>query len=209
MRTFPDVRMRKVINAVRRAQQQLDEGEYVEARDGFLEAKALSRKLGLTSAYVDWALAVVFDNLGELEMAFASICESVQHDPLNPAGQRSFDVIVGHLRASLADEQRDPADPSTPRLYALLMEAGEADVPSHLAMARHLSHAGRHDEALRVLDAVTLLSPVSRDAWRLKEAVAQAKGDLELAASCAAESAAIGNAEVPFGLRLRSGSASC
>ena len=198
MRTFPDLRMRQLVWDVHRAQKCLDDGEYEQARDLFLELRARARKLGAESAHVHWALAVAYDNLGELEMAFTAISAAVNLDPLEPAGHRSFDIITGHMRAALADENRAPDDPSTSKIYELLVGAGEADVPCHLAMARHLAHTGKRDEAMKMLDAVTLLAPVSRDAWLQKASLARAMGNMELAMQCEAESAAISTADIPF-----------
>ncbi len=107
-------------------------------------------------------------------MAFEAVSEAIKADPMNPACQGSFDLIANRIRAALADPGRALDDPSTPRLYELLQGAGEADVPSHLAMARHLAHAGKNDEAMAILEAVTLLSPISRDAWAQRAALARA-----------------------------------
>jgi hypothetical protein len=101
---------------------------------------------------------------------------------------------------ALADPERDAADESTPRLYELLLGAGEADVPSHLAMARWLIAAGRRDEARRILEAVTLLAPASRDAWLAKGALALASGDEEEAVRCDAQASALSSTAVPFAI---------
>jgi hypothetical protein len=200
MRTFPDSRIRDVVWESQRAGRMLDEREWQGAREAFTALRARVAKLGLRSGYVCWGLAVALDNLGEPEMAFEAVCEAVNADPMNPAAQHSFDVIAGRIRAALADPERAPDDPSTPRLYALLQGAGEADVPSHLAMARHLVHAGKPAEAMAILDAVTLLSPVSRDAWLQRAALARTLGDEPLAATCEAQAAGIAASDAPFGV---------
>lgn len=205
MRTFPDLRMRQLMWEARKAQKHVDEGEHHEGRDAFLSLRARARKLGIESAYLCWGLAVAYDNLGELEMAFHEITAAVNLDPLNGSFTHSFEVIAQRIRAALADEERSLDDPSTPKLYDLLVAAGEADVPCHLAMARHRAHAGAHLEAMKLLDAVTLLSPVSRDAWLLKAAVSRAMGDLEAANHFEAEASAISAAPIPFGIPARVG----
>jgi hypothetical protein len=208
MRTFPDLRMRDVVSDARRAQDLLDRGEYRESRDLFTQLRARAGKLGLDSAYLAWGMAVTSDYLGELDVAFTTISESLAKDPLNPAAQNSFGVIAHHIRAALADAQRTPDDACTPRLYQLLLQAGEADVPSHLAMARHLAHGAKPAEAMRILDAVTLLAPSSRDAWLQKAALARSLGQDDLAAECEAQAAALATAQVPFGIPGPAG-ASC
>jgi tetratricopeptide (TPR) repeat protein len=208
MRTFPDLRMRSIVSGAQRAQEHLDRGEHREARDAFTEVRARACKLGLDSAYLSWGVAVTSDYLGELDVAFTTISESIAKDPLNPAAQRSFDIIAGHIRESLANPSRSPDDPSTPRLYRLLLEAGEADVACHLAMARHLAHAGEPEAAMRVVDAVTLLAPASRDAWVQKAALARAAGDEALARECESQAAALATTSVPFGIPPARGAAS-
>lgn len=207
MRTFPDLRIRDAVWESQRAGRLLDERDWAGAREAFTALRARAAKLGLDSSYLAWGLAVALDNLGEIEMAFETVSEAVQKDPMNPACHHSFDVIASRLRAALADPARALDDPSTPRLYALLQRAGEADIPSHLAMARHLAHAGKHAEAMRLLDAVVLLAPVSRDAWVQKASLARALGDEALAVSCDAQAAAIAASDVPFGVPALRGAA--
>lgn len=208
MRTYPDNRIRAVLSETYAARKHLDAGEYAEARDAFLAMRAKAKKLGIESQFLAWGLAVAYDNLGELELAYASISEAMSVDPLSPQTQQSFEIISNRIRSTLADEARDPADPSTERLYKLLMAAGEADLPSHLAMARHLAATQRLPEAMRLMDAVTALAPVSKDGWLQKAAIARALGDLELAMRCDAEAAAISPLLVPYGIPVKP-SAAC
>jgi tetratricopeptide (TPR) repeat protein len=200
MRTFPDLRIRDAVWESQRAGRLLDDQQWADAREAFTALRARTAKLGVRSSYLAWGLAVALDNLGEAELAFEAACEAVKGDPMNPACQHSFDVIANQLRAALAGPGRTPDDPSTPRLYALLQDAGEADVPSHLAMASHLAHAGKTAEAMALLDAVTLLSPVSRDAWLHKASLARSMGDATLAATCEAQATAIASSGVPFAI---------
>lgn len=207
MRTFPDLRMRALVDDAHRAQQLLDQSEHAEARDLFVAVRARARKLGIDSAYLAWGAAIATDLAGDTEMAFTHVQESVVLDPMNPAAQHSFDIIAWKLRNALAEPTRAADDPSTPRLYRLLLEAGEADVGSHVAMARHHHHAGRHAEAAALLDAVTRLSPVSRDAWLLRAVVARALGDERLAAECDAQVAGLAAQAVPFAIPATPGPA--
>lgn len=206
LRTFPDIRMRQLVRDGQRAQQLLDQSQYQEARAIFTATRARARKLGLDSAYLTWGVALCTDLMGEPEVAFPLIQESATLDPFNPALQQSFDAIAWRLRNALADADRAVDDPSTPRLYRLLLEAGEADVASHVAMARHLAHAGKPDEALALLDAVTRLAPVSRDAWLAKAAVARTLRNDALAAECDAQAGALATGTVAFGIPAPAGS---
>jgi tetratricopeptide (TPR) repeat protein len=200
MRTFPDQRMGDLTAAAHQARQHLDEGRWAEAREGFTQLRARAAKLGVASAYASWGLAVALDMNQETEMAFTVIQDAIAEDPLNPAAQSSFDAIAWKLRTAIGDAARPADDPAIPRIYRLLLEAGEADVASHVAMARHLAGTGDLDGARRLLDAVTLLAPVSRDAWLARGALARADGDAALAAECDAQAAALATTRVPFGI---------
>ena len=108
--------------------------------------------MGLESGFVLWNLAIVADNLGELEMAFDYIRRALATDPLAQPFQNSFDVVVKRIRAALADEARAVDDPSTPRLYDILAGAGEADVAvprGHGALVRRRRRPGARREARR------------------------------------------------------------
>jgi hypothetical protein len=79
------------------------------------------------------------------------------------------------------------ADPSIPRVYALLQRAGGASVPCHLVMVRHLAAINRLEDAARLATAVTLTDDWSTDAWRARAQVAAARGRHLEAAECHAE----------------------
>jgi hypothetical protein len=200
MRTFPDLRFRDLNSRARRARQLLDDNHYAEARDAFAAARAQARKLGLDSAYLSWGLALALDMNQETEAAFTTIQEAIAQDPLNPSSQGSFDAIAWKLRNAIGDPALPAEDPAIPRIYRLLLDAGEADVPAHLAMARHLAAQGDRAGAMRLLDAVTLLAPSSRDAWLEKAALARSLEDAELATECDAQAAALASPGVAFGI---------
>ncbi|WP_242352118.1 MULTISPECIES: hypothetical protein [unclassified Anaeromyxobacter] len=60
---------------------------------------------------------------------------------------------------------------------------------------------------MTLLDAVTLLSPVSRDAWLHKASLARTMGNAMLAATCEAQAAAIASSGVPFAIAPPRGAA--
>jgi Flp pilus assembly protein TadD len=156
---------------------------------------------GVASAHVCWLLAVLCDDLDEMEEAFKYINEATALDPLEPGITRSFGIIADRLRRTLIDPERDPADESTPRLHAMLVEAGKADELVHIAMARHLAEIGKGDEALALLDAIVLLAPGCRDAWVVKAVLAKNLGRHEEAAVAQAQASALDGGPVPiFGI---------
>ena len=174
--------------------------EHGERRE-YAEAKVLAEKVraglamaSVRSAHVLWLLAVTSDYLGEVEEAFRFIMEAMTVDPMEPNIEKSFGIITDRLRRALIDPERDLADESTPRLHDMLVQAGKADELVHVAMARHLEAVGKPDEALKLLDAVLLLSPGCRDAWVVKAIVAKNAGREEEALAAQAEAAALDGA---------------
>lgn len=198
MRTFPDVRMRKLLSLAERAAFALNANDYPEAKRLFRELLAQLGTHGLSSASAHWGLAIAHDCLEEFDMALNSILTALAMDPLAPATQRSFDVIIRRVREHLG--RLPPADASVPRLYALLQQSGELDVPSHLVMARHFVVTDRPADAERLYDALCRLAPASRDVWEARARFEDARGDATAAASFRAEARARALADVPYGI---------
>lgn len=190
----------RLLGELRRAYQLAEEQRAPEALEIYRGLFGEARQAGLDSAHLHWACAVAADYAGELEMAFEQITTAIAKDPLAPPFRHSFDLIARHLRAALADPERDADDPSTPRLYALLQRADEADVGAHLAMVRFHLAKGHAAEARALLDAVTLLHPASREAWELLGRVAREAGDVEAAERARVEAAALGEGALPFAI---------
>jgi hypothetical protein len=175
--------------------------EYAEAKKLALNVAGGLAWAGVASAHLTWVLAVLSDYAGESEEAFKFVSEAMRMDPLEPNIQKSFDIITDRIRRALIDPERDPADESTPKFHAMLVEAGKADELVHIAMARHLAEVGMGDEAMKLLDAVLLLSPVCRDAWVVKAMLAKKLGLVDEAAAAEAEASACDGAPVPlFGI---------
>jgi tetratricopeptide (TPR) repeat protein len=199
MRANIDPRLQQLLGEMVRARELTEQEQYEEARQMLLRLRTECVRAGIRSAHLCWGLAIVSDGLGELETAVTYIREALELDPLAIPYQRSFNVIVDRIRRSLGDELRMPDDPAIPRLYELLIQLGEGDVSSHLAMSRYLHHTGDHAGAMRLLEALTTLAPSSRPAWLQKAVVARALGDYTKASLCEIEAAALEAQEpVPF-----------
>jgi predicted Zn-dependent protease len=192
--------MDRLLGEMRRAYDLVQERRYGEAIDVYRALLAEARQVGLDSAHLHWAYAVACDYSGDLEMAFEQMTTAMAKDPLAPPFRNSFEIVTGRIKAALADPERADDDPSTPRLYALLQRADEADVGAHLAMARYHLATGRAGEARALVDAVTLLHATSREAWELKARLAAAAGDDATAEKARVEAAALGAGEPAFAI---------
>jgi tetratricopeptide (TPR) repeat protein len=193
-----DALLGKLCGEMRRGFEASESGNPAEALKIYQGVLEKAQALGLESGFVLWNLAIVADNLGELEMAFDYIRRALAADPLAQPFQNSFDVVVKRIRAVLADEARKVDDPSTPRLYDILAGAGEADVASHVAMARWCAAGGDVVRAGKLAEALVTLYPGEPLAWRCKADVARASGDAATADECMAEAAVRGGTPEPF-----------
>ncbi len=198
MRTFPDTRMRRLHAMAREAGEAQQQQDFPRALEAYLELGRQLESLGLRSAWVHWAIAVSHDHLEEYDMALHSIRRSLALDPLSTDSQRSFDIIVRRIHAHL--QEVDVDDPSVPKLYALLQQSGDVDVPTHLLMARHLAATAQLERAVSLVDALCLTAPASRDVWAERARLARQQGDLSAAAGFEAEGQARGQDDVPFAI---------
>lgn len=191
MRTTLDLRLQTMLMEVARARALTEREEFAEAKAALVRLRAQCGQAGLRSAHVAWHLALACDGLGEFEAALGHVREALDIDPLATPYQRSHDLIVERIRAVLGDETRAADDPQTPRLYALLLESGEGDARSHLAMARWHLHRGESTQAVRILEALATLAPSCREAWVALAAAARAVRDPALALRADIEAAAL------------------
>jgi tetratricopeptide (TPR) repeat protein len=196
--TTREERLAKLSRELRRAYEASEAGDHAEALGLYQGVLERSRAMGIESGFVLWNLAIVCDHLGELEKAFHHIEQALASDPLAQPFRNSFDVITGRIRNALADESRAADDPSTPRLYDLLVGACAADVSSHVAMARFCTAKGDLDRAWRIADALVVLHAGEPVAWRCKADVARVRGEVAIADECLAEAAVRGGAPEPF-----------
>lgn len=203
MRSYADERMRAALVVAIRASQELEAGDLRQALSSLSEVRGRLDTLQLTSGWVEWGTAACLDNLGDLTMAFDKIQDALRLDPLSPSSVRSFEIIAQRLREAVASAS--PTDPSVPKLYELLRRAGQANVPTHLAMVRHLCATGDLEQAASIAEAVTTLSPVSRDAWRARADVARRRGDKTSAATFEAEALVRELEDVPFAPAAKKG----
>jgi tetratricopeptide (TPR) repeat protein len=187
-------KLEALLGKLRRA---LEERDAEVAETLFREVLAEAQRLGLASAYAHFVLAGALDRSGKLEMAFEELKKAVAADPLALPVRHAFEGVAGRLRAALADPARPADDPDVPRLYKLLVEAGQADLESHLAMVRFAVATAQLDLARSLADALTTLFPAAREAWEALARVARAQGDMAAAAKADAELAGV---EVPVPL---------
>ena len=177
-----------------------ERGDAEAAEQLFREVTAEAQRLGFASAYVHFVLAGALDRSGKLEMAFDELKKAVRADPLALPVRHAFQDVAARLRAALADPARAADDADIPRLYALLVEAGEADLEAHLAMVRFAVATAQLERARALSEAVTTLFPAAREAWEALARVARAQGDGARAAVADAEAAVMGAHPPLFGV---------
>ncbi len=162
---------------IRQVRDLIEAKDYAKASELANRVVANARAAGIESAQATWMAGVAADFAGDLEAAFVAVTEAVRLDQLSPEYQNSWEVIARRIRAALADRERPWDDPTTPRMYELLRDAGQADGRAHLQHARYLVAAGKPQDALRALDALTTLMPAFVAAWELLALVAREVGD--------------------------------
>jgi len=133
-------------------------------------------------------------------MAFDELKKALKADPLALPVRHSFEDVAARLRAALADPARAPEDADIPRLYGLLVEAGKADLESHLAMVRFAVATAQLERARVLAEALTTLFPAAREAWEALARVARAQGDLGRATAAEAEAGLVGMQPPLFGV---------
>ncbi len=182
-------KLEALLGLLRRA---LDERGSAEAAEKlFRQVIAEAQKLGVVSAYVHYVLAGALDRMGKLEMAFDELKKAVQADPLALPVRNAFQDLAARLRVALADPARAADDADIPRLYSLLVNAGEADLDSHLTMVRFAVATAQLDLGRALAEALTTLFPAAREAWEALASVARAQGDAATAAKADGEAAGV------------------
>ena len=166
----------KTLDVLVHVEQLVDKRELDEARQALAELLREDPRAH-QSGHVAWWQAIVADYSERFKEAMNHIEHALRIDPICVPYHRSFDLIVDRIRKALASESRKPDDPSTPRLYRLLIGSAAAETESHLAMARHHAHQGESTAALHLLDAVTMLEPTCKAAWQLILEIARTLGD--------------------------------
>jgi tetratricopeptide (TPR) repeat protein len=202
MRRFLSRELKRRYDELGRIQALEEEGKWAEAREWFLETRALARKAGIPHGMISWRLAVCSDNLGEPEAAMEYAVEALENDPLAVPFRNSFEIVCKRIRDTLANESWDVSNPATARFYDLLVRERETDDAAHLAMARHLLATGAPARARRILDALSVLSPRRAEAWALLAVIARGEGDEDAARAAEIEAAACDDAGGPpvFGI---------
>jgi hypothetical protein len=195
---FKSSKLGPVMNAIKRSVDFVNEGQHENAVKACAFGLKVAGQLGLTSGALFWHAAVANDYAGNWEAAFEHITRALDLDPLSEPFRTSFGIITNRIRGALTQADRAVDDPSTPKLYELLLRAGEADVACHAVMARYAAATGDLAKAKAIADAAALLFPASPEAWKVKSEVAAKAGDTATVQACAVELAALGDPMVPF-----------
>lgn len=167
----------ELLDGIRRVRDLIEAKEHAKASELANRVLMDAKAAGIESAQATWMAAVAADYADDLEAAFVAANEAVGLDPLSPEYENSWHFIARRVRVALADPERVWDDPTTPRMYELLRDAGQADGRAHLQHARYLVAVAKPQDALRALDALTTLMPTFVAAWELLAQVAREVGD--------------------------------
>lgn len=178
-------------------------GEHDAALGIVAEVEEELSSLGVVSAFALWATAVVNDHAGRLLEALGYVLRALEADPAMVPGEQSLHVIVARCREAVVDGD-GPAEDRLALCRALAENSLDDDYVRE-ALAELLLERGEAAEALRVAQALTVLSPRSASAWKVVHSAAKALGDEKLATEaagrCAAARCAEGPGLVPPGAR--------
>lgn len=163
----------------------VEQRELVQAQERFAALAKECEAAGIRSSSLLWARAVAFDYAGEPFVALEVVLRALAIDPISPNLRRSFDIITEHVREALGDPQANLENPAIARAYAHLVDLELAEDRAHLGMARHQLATGVPEAALRLAQAVTVLSPRSASAWTVVAEAARAVGNVDLAEEAA------------------------
>jgi hypothetical protein len=182
---------------LRRIEQLIEAPDLDAALKVLRQVEAQVAAAGIDSPHLAWLRAIVEDNRGDYEAALGSVQRAIALDPVAPPFRHSFKVIVSHIRESLGVDRKPSALP-VPKLWALLVRAGEADDGVHLALVRHHIEHKELADAARVLQALTTLSPANTEAWALMLDVALRLDDVETVTVARLRVATDGVEGIPF-----------
>lgn len=156
-------------NELARVGSLLEQRDYEKARAACVRVLGDLDEHGLASCAAFRLYGVALDYLGQPREALAAVEKGLEVDPLSPDADRSRDVILHRLRASVLASPPGVAADEALRRYDLLRDRGEASVEVHLAVARlHMASSNRED-ARKILGALTALHPGTAEAWELLE----------------------------------------
>ena len=172
---------------------------FEEAKGLLFAARDALRAAGLGHGWVSWQLASFFDSAGAWERAFELADEALAQDPLSLPFHEALASMTKRARTAFLDSKRDPAEPTAPVLYRLLVDHGGATEEVHLAMARWRLGRGDVSGAHGLAVAVTVLAPLSAEGWACRAEAARRRGAEEEASACEFEAGACASrAPAPF-----------
>lgn len=174
MKIRPNREMKELHGELQQAHEHMQAARWTEALELLMRGRAYAKENGFPYSKIAWQICICLDSMEELEEALLMSIEAVDQSPLDPDLRGSFLIIARRLREQV--EAANVDDPATPARYKLLSECDAAETGTHVAMARHLAHAGEEDAAAELLEAVTTVEPTCAPAWRAWAEIARARG---------------------------------
>lgn len=131
-----------------------DHGAHERAFREYCELLSETQRRGTSSPFLLAAAARAAQSAGHIEVAVDLAEEALRADELNVAAIEVLDAVAYRVGAMLARPNHRVDDPSTPKLYQLLVRAGRRDASSLLALARRHEAQGNRSVASALRDAI-------------------------------------------------------
>lgn len=162
---------------VRKAVDACQSGDARAARRLLADLVAEVEAGGGASAFLLWTLAWAQDASGDPFRALRTVRRALAVDPFDLRCHDVKEELGQQLRAFVLAWKPDSKGHSPEEIYGALVDAGEASIGCHLAVAEADLRAGRPDFARSLLEALVGLYPGERRAWELLAQVGEAMGD--------------------------------
>lgn len=153
----------------------LNAGDFATALARIANAEVVLAQHGVRSAHLKYLSSAIAGRLGQHLEALDFISAALELDPLNPTTQHRRYVTLNTI--SNAMKGAGSTSPFIVPWYQALVAEDCADASVHETYARHLLATKRPTEALRILDALAVLSPSAATVASLRADALAASGD--------------------------------
>jgi len=171
MRNHIPKQLKEMLAADAHCAKLVKEGRFAEAEPILRAVRDDARKAGWGTAATSYHLGFVCFRQERLEEALELTLDALAQDPLNRDYNGGYQAVLQRMRETIEAADLPAGDARIPRYHALLAREAETTVETHLALLRHLTAVGNHEEAARISEALSLLHPEHPEVWRYLGAI--------------------------------------